>query len=98
MLPKPASIDAYIASFPPEVQAILEKIRSTIRSAAPAAQETISYNIPAFTQNGTLVYFAAFKISKASRQTRRLEVSSLTTSLWLAQSAPLPPDSPRPAY
>ena len=58
---KPKTISAYIALFPPEVQEILEKIRSTIRSAAPAAQETISYQIPAFTQNGTLVYFAAFK-------------------------------------
>jgi uncharacterized protein YdhG (YjbR/CyaY superfamily) len=58
--PKPATIDEYIASFPPEVQAILEKIRSMIRNAAPEAHETISYNIPAFTQNGMLVYFAAF--------------------------------------
>jgi uncharacterized protein YdhG (YjbR/CyaY superfamily) len=58
---KPTTISAYIAFFPPEVQEILEKIRSTIRSAAPDAQETISYQIPAFTQNGTLVYFAAFK-------------------------------------
>lgn len=58
---KPKNISAYIALFPPEVQQILEKIRSTIRSAAPAAQETISYQIPAFTLNGTLVYFAAFK-------------------------------------
>jgi uncharacterized protein YdhG (YjbR/CyaY superfamily) len=58
---KPKTISAYIALFPPGVQEILEKIRSTIRSAAPAAQETISYQIPAFTQNGTLVYFAAFK-------------------------------------
>ena len=57
----PKSIDQYIAGFPPEVRAILERIRRTIRSAAPEAQETISYGIPAFTQNGTLVYYAAFK-------------------------------------
>jgi uncharacterized protein YdhG (YjbR/CyaY superfamily) len=43
------------------VQAILETIRSTIRRAAPEAKETISYNMPAFTQEGILVYFAAFK-------------------------------------
>jgi uncharacterized protein YdhG (YjbR/CyaY superfamily) len=36
-------------------------IRLTIKQAAPNAQETISYKIPAFTLNGTLVYFAAFK-------------------------------------
>jgi uncharacterized protein YdhG (YjbR/CyaY superfamily) len=57
----PRNIDEYIASFSPEVQAILEKIRSTIRQAAPEAQETISYRMPAFTQDGILVYFAAFK-------------------------------------
>jgi uncharacterized protein YdhG (YjbR/CyaY superfamily) len=55
------SIDEYIAAFPSEVQAILEKVRSTIRGAAPDAQEVISYRIPAFKQNGILVYFAAFK-------------------------------------
>jgi len=57
----PKSIDQYIAGSPPEVRAILVRIRRTIRSAAPEAEETISYGIPAFTQNGTLVYFAAFK-------------------------------------
>jgi uncharacterized protein YdhG (YjbR/CyaY superfamily) len=55
------NVDEYIGSFSPEVQAILEKIRSTIKQAAPDAQETISYRIPAFKLNGILVYFAAFK-------------------------------------
>jgi len=58
---RPKNIDEYIESFSPEVQAILEKIRLTIRDAAPGAQETISYRIPAFRQNRILVYFAAFK-------------------------------------
>jgi len=57
----PKSISEYIAAFPPGVREILEKIRLTIRSAAPGAQEAISYQIPAFKLNGTLVYFAAFK-------------------------------------
>jgi uncharacterized protein YdhG (YjbR/CyaY superfamily) len=57
---KPKSIDEYIEAFPPEKQAILEKIRQTIRDAAPAAQETISYSMPAFMQSGVVVYFAAF--------------------------------------
>jgi len=60
-LSTPKNIDEYIASFSPEVQAILEKIRVTIWDAAPDAQETISYNMPAFRLNGVLVYFAAFK-------------------------------------
>jgi uncharacterized protein YdhG (YjbR/CyaY superfamily) len=60
-MPKPKSVDEYIASFPPEVWAILERIRLTIRKAAPAAEEIISYNMPAYTLGGVLVYFAAFK-------------------------------------
>lgn len=59
--PKPKDIDEYIAAFSPEVRVILEKIRLTIRKAAPEAEEIISYNMPAFTLNGVLVYFAAFK-------------------------------------
>jgi uncharacterized protein YdhG (YjbR/CyaY superfamily) len=58
---KPNSIDEYIAAFPPEVQTILEQIRLTVRQAAPDAEETISYQIPAFKQATVLVYFAAFK-------------------------------------
>jgi len=58
----PASnIDEYVAGFPKEVQAILEKLRATIRKAAPEANETINYAIPTFTLEGNLVHFAAFK-------------------------------------
>ncbi len=57
----PKTIDEYIAGFPPEVRTILEKTRTTIRKAAPDAEETISYQIPAFTLKGNLVHFAAFK-------------------------------------
>lgn len=54
-------INEYIARFSPEVRAILKRIRLTIKKAAPDAQETISYRMPAFTLSGVLVYFAAFK-------------------------------------
>lgn len=57
----PASIDAYIAAFPPGMQALLQQVRQSVRNAAPQAQELISYQIPAFKLNGVLVYFAAFK-------------------------------------
>lgn len=57
----PTTIDNYIAGFPPDVQEILEKIRATIREAAPDAEETIKYRMPTFTLNGNLVHFAAFK-------------------------------------
>lgn len=56
------TMDAYIASFPKEVQGILEQIRQTIRKAAPEATEAISYQIPTFKLNGgNLVHFAAWK-------------------------------------
>ena len=59
--PAAASIDAYIALQPGAVQPILQHIRAIVREEAPAAQEVISYRMPAFTQVGVLVYFAAFK-------------------------------------
>jgi uncharacterized protein YdhG (YjbR/CyaY superfamily) len=55
------SMDSYISRFPKEVQKILERVRSTIREAAPDAGETINYGIPTFTLKGNLVHFAAFK-------------------------------------
>jgi len=55
------NIDGYISAFPPEVQAILERIRETVHNAAPNAEETISYQIPAFRLHGIIVYFAAFR-------------------------------------
>ena len=57
----PKDIDEYIAGFPEDVQEILEKVRLTIREAAPEAEETISYQIPSFTLKGNLVHFAAYK-------------------------------------
>jgi uncharacterized protein YdhG (YjbR/CyaY superfamily) len=59
-LSPPTTIDDYIAGFPPEVQIILERIRTLIREVAPEAKETISYQIPTFTLHGNLVHFAAF--------------------------------------
>lgn len=57
----PKTIDEYIAGFPKDVQEILEKIRQTIREAAPEAEEAIRYRMPSFKLKGNLVYFAAFK-------------------------------------
>jgi uncharacterized protein YdhG (YjbR/CyaY superfamily) len=54
-------IDEYIATFPRNVQDILEELRQTIQNSAPDAKETISYQIPTFKLNGNLVHFAAFK-------------------------------------
>lgn len=53
-------MDEYIENFPKDVQTILQKIRNTIQKEAPDATETISYGIPTFVQNGSLVHFAAY--------------------------------------
>ena len=58
---KAKDIDGYISQFPADVQAILQKVRTTISGAAPEAKETISYLMPAFKQHGMLVYFAAWE-------------------------------------
>lgn len=57
----PQTIDQYIADFPEDIQKILQKIRATIRKAAPGAAEAIKYQMPTFVLDGNLVHFAAFK-------------------------------------
>ena len=56
-----AEVSAFIGKYPPDVRKILVKIRETIRKAAPQAQETISYMMPAYRLGGNLVYFSGFK-------------------------------------
>ena len=56
------SVDAYINSFPEEVQEVLQEARRRIHAAAPGLGETISYDIPTFTLDGRyLVYLAGWK-------------------------------------
>lgn len=57
----PKSIDEYIEGFSGDIKSRLKKIRATIRKAAPKAEEKISYGMPAFHLNGSLVYFAGNK-------------------------------------
>jgi len=59
---KPTDIDGYIAGFPKNIQKVLQQVRTIIKKAAPGAEETISYAIPALKFKGRiLVYFAGFK-------------------------------------
>ena len=58
---KPTDIDAYISGYPEAIRNLLQEIRDTIKKAVPQAEEVISYGMPAFRQNGMLVWFAAFK-------------------------------------
>jgi uncharacterized protein YdhG (YjbR/CyaY superfamily) len=55
------NIDEYIVDFPDETRSMLEELRLSIQEAAPKAEEVISYGMPAFKQNGMLVYFAGYK-------------------------------------
>ncbi len=59
--PAPADMDSYIAGFPKNIQMVLQQVRATIRKAASGAEEKISYQMPAFAENGVLVWFAAWK-------------------------------------
>lgn len=59
--PAYTTIDEYIATCPKDIQPILQELRRIIRSAAPDAEEKISYRLPAFFLNGPLVYFGASK-------------------------------------
>lgn len=54
-------IDTYISLQPEQARVALEELRFVIQSAAPDAEEAISYGMPAFRYHGMLVYFAAFK-------------------------------------
>ena len=58
---KPSTIDEYIAAQPKSIRAVLEKIRKTIRKAAPKAIEKISWSMPTFWQGENIIHFAAFK-------------------------------------
>jgi uncharacterized protein YdhG (YjbR/CyaY superfamily) len=55
------TIDDYIADFPDEVQVLLEKVRATIRKAAPDAEEAVKYGIPTFVLKGNLIHFGGYK-------------------------------------
>ena len=57
----PKNVDEYISKFPDEVAQKLEQLRQAIKKAAPAAQEVISYQMPAYKVHGNLVYFAGYK-------------------------------------
>lgn len=58
----PVSVDAYIQTFPKDVQAVLEAVRAAIQAAASGVEETISYAMPAYKTGGkAVVYFAGYK-------------------------------------
>ncbi len=61
MITSPKNVNEYISTFPLKVRKILQQLRKVIITAAPAADEVISYHMPAYKYQGMLVYFAAHK-------------------------------------
>src|SRR5215212_8009309 len=55
------SIEDYFDAFPPHTKAVLIEMRKTVTKAAPAAEEVISYNMPALKQNGMVIFYGAYK-------------------------------------
>ena len=97
---RPKTIDEYIAGYPEDVQRLLQRMRLTIRKAAPKAEERISYSMPAFDQDGILVWFAAFKehiglypktsaITAFKKDLSNYEVSKGTVRFPMDQPLPL---------
>ncbi len=97
--PSPKNIDEYIARYPENVQGLLQKIRLTIRKAAPDAREAISYQIPTFKLGGNLVHFAAFAkhisffptssgIAKFKRELKSYETSKGTVRFPIGEPIP----------
>jgi uncharacterized protein YdhG (YjbR/CyaY superfamily) len=96
----PTTVDAYIAGFPPEVQAVLHAVRATVRGAAPQAEERISYRMPALFQQGAVVYYGAFKhhlglfppVDDPALRTRLAAFAGPKGNLQFPYSQPLPLD------
>ncbi|MBS1598913.1 MAG: DUF1801 domain-containing protein [Bacteroidetes bacterium] len=94
------SVDQYLSVFPASTKKMLKEMRKTIKAAAPDAEELISYNMPAFKQEGMLVYYAGYAghigfypVSSAIREFKEdlagYELSKGTIRLPLDKPLPL---------
>jgi uncharacterized protein YdhG (YjbR/CyaY superfamily) len=95
------NVDAYIDALPTDMRIVLTKIRDIIKAAAPKAEESISYGMPAYKYYGPLVYFGAFANhcsffpgSKAAVQAFSKELEDFKTSAGTIQFTT---DKPLPA-
>ena len=98
---KARTIDEYLAGLSDDQRAALEKLRKTIRAAAPKAEECISYQLPAFRLNGVLVAFGAtgnhcafYPLSSSTVATHKDELKDYDTSKGTIR---FQPDHPLPA-
>src|SRR5262245_19214967 len=94
------SVDQYLSVFPASTKRLLKQMRETIKAAAPQAEEVISYNMPAFKQEGALVYYAGYKVhiglcrvssgvSAVKKELEGYQVSKGTIRLPLDEPLPL---------
>ena len=98
--PDPKTVDEYMARVPAKFRTALQRLRKTIKAAAPDAEEVISYQMPAFRENGILVYYAAFKdhcsLYVASDQVRRQFAAELKPFETGKGTLQFTPDRPLP--
>lgn len=101
MSPRARTIDEYLAALTEDKRAALEKLRKTIKAAAPRAEECISYQLPAFRQNGMLVAFGAtpnhcafYLMSSSTVEAHQEELKNYETSKGTIR---FPADKPLPA-
>jgi uncharacterized protein YdhG (YjbR/CyaY superfamily) len=96
----PTTIDDYIADFPEEVRERLEKVRTAIRKAAPAAEEAIKYQMPTYVLEGNLIHFAGYEhhiglypgsrpIEKFKDELERYKTSKGTVQLPMDKTIPV---------
>jgi uncharacterized protein YdhG (YjbR/CyaY superfamily) len=97
---KAKNVDAYISTAPKQVQGKLREIRKIVKSAAPEAEEKISYGMPYYSYKGRLAYFAAFKdhvslfamppvVGELRRELRKYQTGKSTIQFPLDQKLPL---------
>jgi uncharacterized protein YdhG (YjbR/CyaY superfamily) len=98
---KPKTIDEYLAAVSEDQRAPLERLRRTIRAAAPKAEECISYGLAAFRLNGMLVglgatanHCAFYLMSTSVLDAHRNELEGYDTSKGTIRFGP---DHPLPA-
>src|SRR5438128_12540163 len=101
MAGRPKTIDEYLATLSDDKRAALERLRKTIRAAAPKAEECISYQLPAFRLNGMLVAFGAtanhcafYPMSPSTVAAHKDELKDYDTSKGTIR---FQPDKPLPA-
>jgi uncharacterized protein YdhG (YjbR/CyaY superfamily) len=97
---KAKNVDAYISAAPKQVQGKLRQIRKIVKSAAPEAEEKISYGMPYYSYKGRLAYFAAFKdhvslfamppvVGELREELRKYQTGKSTIQFPLDQKLPL---------